>query len=770
MVFFLAFCTAVSALASEDKITIKGETGFPYFNKSGFPSLIYCDSTGKIHIKPINNSSRILREGKTTAPQKFTSRPHIKKDKSNRLWIVWQQDNNILLGRITDNRIIPVKNLSQHRGGNNFSPFLAFSLDNQPWITWIHHNNNKYHVIISDFTSGQSWALNPQPTSPVFSPRIIIDFHGKIWLFWVGQHHDRDKIFFSRFNREQWRPPAALAADSPSPQIHPAVALDQQGFPWVVWSAYDGSDYEIYVSCWKRSGWQRAETITRNNDISDAEPSLSLYLSSLPMISWTQSSGGKRDVFLTFKQDDAWIPPINISKDEQRSASSVLISEGSKIMLSWEDDEKIYFQSLPSPAILASWQHEEKAILSLKAPPPLQENKFTGFGDSITYGWENGPTPENGYVPRLQKLLKAIFTNPEVTKRGVPGEPTWDALGRITQVIAEDKSQYLLLMEGTNDVSTASYSMDTTAFNLREMVNKCFQYGVMPLISTITPRAGHRWTTTAQERTFDLNEKITQLALDMNIILADNFTAFYDYPLSLGGTRALIAEYPDNLHPNGEGYRVISETWFEEIITIPFPPVNLAALRKERAGAIILSWEENPRIGTHIRLSHYRIYRKQKSNSNYAFVGSVAAAVFSFSDNKVSFQEDYHYALRAININQIEGPLTDPIVPIRGEPFPPTDVLTQSFENKTFLYREYINRVTWEESGDNQGLFTITRYRIYRKNQGEADSQFSLVGEVDASHRLYQERNISSLEEAQNYIYGVSSLDQENNESLIGKG
>jgi lysophospholipase L1-like esterase len=311
--------------------------------------------------------------------------------------------------------------------------------------------------------------------------------------------------------------------------------LDQQGAPWVTWSAYDGIDYEIFASSWGRSAWQKAETITNNHEAADAEPSASLYLKSIPIISWTQSLGGKRDIFLTFKQDNAWAPPVNISRDDRRSAASVLICEDDKILLSWKDsdEKKIYLQSLPAPAVMATWHQLGHAPLELNIPPPLQPHKFTGFGDSITYGWENGPTPENGYVPRLQWLLKALFANPVVTNRGIPGEPTWDALSRITQVIAADKSQYLLLMEGTNDVSTLDYSMSTTAFNLKQIVKKCFQYGVMPLISTITPRAGHRWTPLVQERTFDLNERITQLAQESNIILANNFAAFWDYPLSI---------------------------------------------------------------------------------------------------------------------------------------------------------------------------------------------------------------------------------------------
>ena len=733
-------------------------------------NFVICDDTGRAYL--ISAATYITDNIPPTNIQfLYTLRaPQIKKDRNNQAWIIWEhgkdQEKHVFLGRLQKDKISGEKNLSAEIRGSNYSPSLIFSPHNQAWAAWINVWQGQYQLIVNNLTLSLRWNISTGSSS-MYSPLIIVDERGRPWLFWAAAEEGPDKIYYSFFNGEMWAPPSILTPNLEVPHFHPAVTLHENGFPWVTWCSYDGQDYEIYTTSWNGEEWLEIEKITNNSTYSDVEPSISLYLDSIPMISWTRAGNGERDIFISFKTEDNWYPAINISHDSTRSGSPVLITDGDKIAVSWKDEEYIYAKHLSFFELQANRHPEMIKEVSIRSSH-LARNRFIGFGDSITFGSMNGPYMGKGYIPRLQELLKNIYADPLVSNRGVPGEPTWEALSRIESVISADLALYLLLMEGTNDVTKTEYSMNTTAFNLKQIVQKSLDYGVFPLISTIIPRARNRWTATAQQRTFDLNSQIKTLAQDLHILLVENFTAFYNYPEEQGGYASLIST--DNLHPNNTGYQVMAETWYEKISSAPFPPVNIQALIKQRDKVIILEWEKNAKVIAAAKLTNYRIYRKKSGDPGFTAVGIVDSEQFSYHDENIDPEQECIYALSSINEDNIEGPMSEFVQPIIGDPYPPVNISTYTVINKAFLYHEYINRLTWESNPQNQGQFTITKYRIYRKSAGENDTSFVQISEVDASQTEFLDRNLPSQEAAESYIYGVSSVDDEDNESITNKG
>ncbi len=84
-----------------------------------------------------------------------------------------------------------------------------------------------------------------------------------------------------------------------------------------------------------------------------------------------------------------------------------------------------------------------------------QELIFLAFGDSITDGYGDTSNPGGGYPTRLQRWLRQEGYDCVVESHGVGGETTSSGLSRIDSVLAGG-GDYLLLMEGTNDISRAS--------------------------------------------------------------------------------------------------------------------------------------------------------------------------------------------------------------------------------------------------------------------------------------------------------------------------
>jgi lysophospholipase L1-like esterase len=705
--------------------------------------------------------------------REMTSSGHfcIKNDSSGQPWIVREVRTDtgweVRMGKIEGDGIENEISVSRGVSETQIAPDLDFSSADQPWVAWVNQTNGTWRLLVQNTAIPRTWEIIATQT-PVFTPDIIADKTGRIWIVWTGVQTGYDEIFFSYLKSEAWSRPESLTPDPAVPHFHPAVTLDASGYPLAVWSAFGPNGYQLYSSAWTGKEWEPAVPLPHEPGSSDAEPAAVLWNHSIPIVAWTRSGRKGSRIFLSYRAGENWSTPIPLSPEKKQGRLPSLASVHDELAVMWESTQGVVLKTFTFSELLEKPSPVEFSAFPVSTAA-LMDNKFIAFGDSITYGSTNGPRMGEGYPPRLQLLLEQLFFYPCVVNKGLPGEPTWHALGRIQSVLTHEMALYLLLMEGTNDVSTPTYSLDATVFNLEQMVLKAEKYGTFPLVSTIIPRARTRWTPSARTRTLELNEKIIQLTEDLKLMLVDNYSAFIQFPSEDGGHAALICD--DDLHPNGSGYQLMAETWHEGIRVIPFPPVDITALRMYRNREVRLSWEDSPRNDPETDIRHYRILRRRKdSQSGFKPIGVALASKNEYTDTAASLDREYIYSLRAMNINGIEGPSSTPVLPVRGDPFAPVSISRETIVNHAFLYREIINRVSWLPNPQNESLFAVTKYRIYRKHAGEEDDHFTLIGEADAGTHAYMDRNLPSEDAAKAYAYGVSAVTQNNIEGIIGKG
>lgn len=741
-ILLIAVLLTIDLAAQEGARVVAGQSGLPYFSPRGTLDLIGTDIDIKVQ----------------------------KKDRLDRTWVLWEagppEQRDVFLGRIQDRNITHKRKVSRGFPGMNHSPDMDFCPANQPWVTWVNIHQGQHRLCAADLHAGSLWDLSPGNTQPLFTPKLLFDGEGRIWVFWVGPEAGFDEIHYRTYLPDHWSRPTSLTRTPSVPQFHPSVALSDRGYPAVAWSSFDGTDYEIYYTAWTGTNWQVRENISRNHNASDGQPSLVFLNDHQPAVAWTRADAHGTDVYLSLREQQGWRPAANVSRDTPRSHSPSLVSQHGQLALSWKQRDRIFLKRLELPLPLVP-PETTPPVHAASLAGHLDEEKFIGFGDSITFGSMDGPGMGVGYVPRLQALLVDNFSDPLVVNRGIPGEPTWEGVSRINSVIAMELGLYLLLMEGTNDITEFDYSSETTEFNLEQMILSCRSFGVMPLISSVIPRAQDRWVEPYIQRTLNLNVKIQELAQQLSVTRVDNYGAFAAYPPGLGGHEALISG--DNLHPNDAGYQLMAETWESGLLSVPFPPVDILAVKRDRNRTVTLTWENNPKILDPSNLQFFRIYRQVRDITDLHPIAVVPASLFSYVDTNVQVGTSYRYALTAINKQGVESQESPPVDTVRGEPFPPVNVDTETVANSSFLYREYINIVGWEENPGNEGQFVVTRYRIYRKLASESDVFFRVVGEVPAgqSGHEYWDRGLQNLGEASQYAYGVSALDSDGNESLI---
>jgi acyl-CoA thioesterase-1 len=211
------------------------------------------------------------------------------------------------------------------------------------------------------------------------------------------------------------------------------------------------------------------------------------------------------------------------------------------------------------------------------APPRLRHTRFLAFGDSLTRGTLSQTVfpllvgPVHSYPARLSGLLTAKYTADDVVviNEGWPGEDTNEGRLRLPGVLDTYDADVLLLLEGVNDI--LQIPRETQLANLRTMVLSAQSRGMEVLIATLTPVKSPRGPLT-QAAIVDLNEGIVELAEEEDLgRVVDLYEAFEGRPQLLGD---------DGLHPTEEGYRVVAQTFADEIERrFEEPATALRALR-----------------------------------------------------------------------------------------------------------------------------------------------------------------------------------------------
>lgn len=640
----------------------------------------------------------VMENGHLREDKIFPEAHILKKDKKGQVWAAGltcrPNKVELVLTKIGSNSIISIPLKPQEHEIYPLSLDFDFDHAHQPLFVWLEKNKNQIFIHTYMTSSSTQWKIVHPSLNPSSSPLIHVDHFQRIWIFWVGHLDGQDDIYSTYFDGINWSTPHCLTDANPYPDLLPQVKEDDQGNLWLVWTGYDGHDYEIFSRRFEGNRWSETLPIT-NNQIGDTSPTL-LILDSTPFIFWAQSSQKSSSIKVSTWRGNRWSAPrflyhthqsiwkIHSAKDHlqinlllQGLEKNALLTFSCLDLLSTQSQKKTDLDEI---------NYNETSTIS-QFNPELKDDYYLGFGNSITYGYlDYQEAPDLGYIPRLQEMLINEYGEAEVINEGWPGETTIGGVSRIEDVLHTHQAQYLLLMEGTNDIIFQEISTATSEFNLKEMVRKSKEYGVYVIISTIIPRNDWRWKRIYyRERIYDLNDRIRNLAEVERIPLIDFFNIFYNYPAEEGGWTSLLSS--DKVHPSEKGYQLMAETWFKEIMLTPFPPQEAQVLRITDGmppaphTANIIIWQNNNKLEDESNFHLFKIYRRERNDPSKQFeliktrpffdkefktaglIGFPSLNNFGFQavDLSINPQLKYEYVLTILRKDQIEGPPCKPV-------------------------------------------------------------------------------------------------------------
>jgi len=206
-------------------------------------------------------------------------------------------------------------------------------------------------------------------------------------------------------------------------------------------------------------------------------------------------------------------------------------------------------------------------LIFISVPTTTYALEILSLGDSITQGLQrtasriiygitspvNGAANIGGYQPFLNASLDKYIEPSTVYNWGIAGETSRGGLMRIQNILNSRQTDYILILYGANDLN-AGISASTTQANIRNMVRLSRVANVLPIISELSPYNFHTFRI---ENLY--NPLLNELSIEENVNIVpmyqDMIVNWNSTPYHSG----------DGLHPNTNGYAVMSELWFRAI-------------------------------------------------------------------------------------------------------------------------------------------------------------------------------------------------------------
>jgi len=159
----------------------------------------------------------------------------------------------------------------------------------------------------------------------------------------------------------------------------------------------------------------------------------------------------------------------------------------------------------------------------------------------------------------LQQNIENCYTGKVVTitNNGVYGETTTQGLVRFPTAI-QGRSGFLLILMGANDaqsIANKKMKLSETEHNMRYYIEESMKHGLIPILGTIQfyNDKNSQFLRDCNLYVKQINALYKRLAMEYHIYLAD-------INLALGRNFSL---YQDPVHPNEQGFRLISFVWFD---------------------------------------------------------------------------------------------------------------------------------------------------------------------------------------------------------------
>ena len=132
-----------------------------------------------------------------------------------------------------------------------------------------------------------------------------------IWSEFDGENYE---IFYSNLSNNKWASKVQITNNNLE-DLNPTISTGANGITWAVWSAMSGVKTNLFYSNFDGSSWAPPTQIITNLS-SNTTPSIIIDNENIPWVVWTRFDGQDDDIWFTRWNGDDWEEPQRINKDD----------------------------------------------------------------------------------------------------------------------------------------------------------------------------------------------------------------------------------------------------------------------------------------------------------------------------------------------------------------------------------------------------------------------------------------------------------------------
>ena len=132
-----------------------------------------------------------------------------------------------------------------------------------------------------------------------------------VWSEFDGEDYE---IFYSNLSNNKWASKVQITNNN-STDLNPSISSGANGITRVVWSAMSGVKTNLFYSNFDGSSWTPPTQIITNLS-SNTTPSIIIDNENIPWVVWTGFDGQDDDIWFTRWNGDDWDEPQRVNKDD----------------------------------------------------------------------------------------------------------------------------------------------------------------------------------------------------------------------------------------------------------------------------------------------------------------------------------------------------------------------------------------------------------------------------------------------------------------------
>ncbi len=269
----------------------------------------------------------------------------------------------------------PIGNVSSG-GEDAHDPRVAMDNLGNTIIVWSQFDGSNDQIFMSEYRNN-TWThpedlsdnISPSGENTNDIPQVAIDNNGNAIIVWSQFDGSNDQIFMSEYRNNTWTHPEDLSDNiSPSGENahNPQVAMDDNGNAIIVWSQFDGSNDQIFRSKYSDNTWTHPEYLSDNispDGESALVPQVAMDNNDNAIIVWRQFDGSNNQIFMSDCRNNIWTHPkyltdnISPSGENAYDHPQVTMDNNGNAIIVWRQYYGLNSQIFKSEYRNSTWRH-----------------------------------------------------------------------------------------------------------------------------------------------------------------------------------------------------------------------------------------------------------------------------------------------------------------------------------------------------------------------------------------------------------------------------